>query len=154
MRDKTLDDRFYVLTLFAIAFDIEDKGQYEPGVMPVHVLSGLPPAHYGVLQYERFENYFKRGIEEFEFHGKRFIINIYEATAYPQAFAAAMPVYGYISTMPKVMVIDIGGFTADYLLIKNGQADLSVCDTLEHGFFVGCSNVHSAVPHRVAIPVR
>jgi plasmid segregation protein ParM len=47
-----------------------------------------------------------------------------------------MPVYAHINTLPKVMVIDIGGFTADYLQIKNGQADLSVCDTLEHGVII------------------
>ena len=132
MRDKSADNRFFILTLFAIAFEIEDKGRYEPGVIPIHILAGLPPAHYGA-QYERFEKYFKRGIEEFEFRGKKFKINIYNATAYPQAFAAAMPIYNHISAMPRVMVIDIGGFTADYLSIKNGQADLSVCDTLEHG---------------------
>jgi len=34
------------------------------------------------------------------------------------------------------MVIDIGGFSADYLAIRNGQADLAVCDTLEHGVIV------------------
>ena len=135
MRDKTVDDRFYILTLFAIAFEVEDTGCYEPGVIHVQLLVGLPPAHFGA-QYERFEKYFTRKVEEFEFHGKIFKICINEATAYPQAFAAAMPVYGYISTLPKVMIIDIGGFTADYLQIKNGQADLTVCDTLENGVII------------------
>jgi len=44
-----------------------------------------------------------------------------------------MPVYNQIAALPKVTVLDLGGFTADYLAIKHGQADLSVCDTLEHG---------------------
>ena len=135
MRDKSADDRFYILTLFAIAFEIEDAGKYSPERTPIQLLVGLPPAHYGA-QYERFERYFIRGAEEFEFHGKIFRIHITEATAYPQAFAAAMPVYGHIDTLPKVMVIDIGGFTADYLSIKHGRADLSVCDSLEHGVIV------------------
>ena len=74
--------------------------------------------------------------EEFEFRGKIFKIYIYEVLAFPQAFAAAMPVYNHISSNPKVIVIDIGGFTADYLLIKNGSADLSVCDSLEHGVII------------------
>jgi plasmid segregation protein ParM len=96
----------------------------------------LPPAHFGA-QFERFEKYFKRGvIEWFEFRGKEFEIFITEVTAFPQAFAAAMPVYSHINAYPKVIVIDIGGFTADYLLIKNGQADLSVCDSLEHGVII------------------
>ena len=136
MRNKTIDERFFILTLFAIAFEIEEQGFYEESVMQVNLLIGLPPAHFGA-QYEKFEQYFTRGaIEAFEFNGKKYRIYISGATAYPQAFAAVMPVFSQISEYPKVMVIDIGGFTADYLSIKNGQADLSTCDTLENGIIV------------------
>ena len=136
MRTKFNDDRFYVLTLFGVGYHIEDNGLYESGMIPVQLLVGLPPSHYGA-QYERFEEYFKRGeVEEFEFRGKPFRIYVSEVISFPQAFAAAMPVYGAISSLPKVMVIDIGGFTADYLMIKNGQADLSVCDSLENGVII------------------
>ena len=133
MRDKTTDDRFYILTLFAIAFEIEDKGRYEDDVISVQLLAGLPPAHYGA-QFERFEKYFTRGeVEEFEFHKKRFEIYISEASVFPQAFAAVMPIYTQISDFPRVTVIDIGGFTADYLLMKNGEFNKSDCGSLEHG---------------------
>ena len=136
LKDKSVDDRFYILTLFAIAFEIERSGSYDTGLMSIQLLVGLPPAHFGA-QFERFEKYFKRNvIEEFEFHGKKSRIFIKEAVAYPQAFAAIMPVYGTISSQPKAIAIDIGGFTADYLLIRNGQADLSVCDSLEHGVII------------------
>jgi plasmid segregation protein ParM len=43
------------------------------------------------------------------------------------------------------MVIDIGGFTADYLLIKQGQADLSACDSLENGVII----LYNAIKSRV-----
>ena len=144
MKDKTADDRFYILTLFAIAFEIEDAGRYEQEVMPIHLICGLPPAHFGA-QYKRFQSYFMRGIQEFDLHGKRFKININEVTTYPQAFAAAMPIYGRISTYPRVIVVDIGGFTADYLAIKNGQADLSSCDTLEHGVIIMYNQITAKV---------
>ena len=133
LRDKTTDERFFILSLFAIAFEINERGYYEEDVLPVQLLIGLPPSHFGA-QFERFEKYFTRGeVDEFEFNGRKYEIFINEVTAYPQAFAAAMPVYSQISSYPKVTVIDIGGFTADYLMIKNGQADLSSCDTLENG---------------------
>ena len=135
LREKFVDNRFYILTLFAIAFEIADAGLHDPNVIPVHILAGLPPAHFGA-QYERFEKYFKRGVEEFEFRDKKFKINIYEATAFPQAFAAIMPIYSQISSYPKLTVIDLGGFTLDYISIRNGQADLSVCDSLEHGVII------------------
>ena len=145
MRDKSVDDRFYILTLFAIGFHIEDTGLYTNGTVSVHLLVGLPPAHYGA-QYKHFEEYFKRnGAVKFEFRGKPFSISITDVTSFPQAFAAAMPVYSYISAMPKVMVIDIGGFTADYLMIKNGQTDLSVCDSLENGVIILYNQISARV---------
>jgi plasmid segregation protein ParM len=136
LRDKTCDDRFYILTLFAIAFDIEDRGRYETNIIPIKILCGLPPAHYGA-QYKRFEKYFMRGESEaFEFHGKKFEIYVNETVSYPQAFAAAMPIYSQISEFSRVIVVDLGGYTADYLAIKKGQADLSVCDSLENGVII------------------
>ena len=145
MRDKSSDDRFYILTLFAIAFELENRNSYEPTTLSIQLLVGLPPAHYGA-QYERFEQYFKRGVTEvFTFRGKEYRILINEVTAFPQAFAAAMPVFNHISSHPRVVVIDIGGFTADYLLIKNGQADLSVCDSLEHGVIILYNHVTGRV---------
>jgi plasmid segregation protein ParM len=149
-RDRTADDRFFLLSLFAIAFEIEDRGRYVPELMHIQLLVGLPPAFYGKL-YERFEQYFKRPMVEFEFHGRIFRIRITDVTAYPQAFAAAMPVYGHICAMPKVIVLDIGGFTADYLLIKNGQADLSVCDSLEHGVIVLYNQIAARVSSELDI---
>ena len=57
-RDKTEDERFFILTLFAIAREIEKRGAYVPNtVMQIQLAVGLPPAHYGA-QYERFERYF------------------------------------------------------------------------------------------------
>jgi len=145
MRDKTTDNRFYILTLFAIAFELEKTGNYNTGLTPIELLVGLPPAHFGG-QYKKFEKYFKRvDIEDFEFHGKKFYVKISEVSAYPQAFAAAMSVYGMIRSLPRVVVLDIGGFTADYLLIKNGQADLSVCDSLENGIIILYNQIISKV---------
>ena len=135
MRDKSLDDRFYILTLFAVAFEIEDAGLYDPNLIPVHILAGLPPAHYGA-QYERFEKYFKRGVEEFEFRDKKFKINLFDTSVFPQAFAAVMPIYNNISALKKLIILDLGGFTADYMAMRNGQADLTVCDSLEHGVII------------------
>lgn len=50
-----------------------------------------------------------------------------------------------IQQLSKVIVVDIGGFTADYLLIKNGQADLSVCDSLENGVITLYNRIKSKV---------
>ena len=41
--------------------------------------------------------------------------------------------------------MDIGGFTADYLQVKYGQADLSVCDSLENGVIVLYNRIKSKI---------
>jgi len=135
LRDKTVDNRFYILTLYAIACEIEEADCYsEKEIMDVQLVVGLPPAHYGTLA-KKFEGYFMRGgqVEEFKFRGKPYSIYINEVMSFPQAHAAAVSVYGQIKHYNKLMVVDIGGFTVDYLQINNGKPDRSVCDSLEYG---------------------
>ena len=104
-RDKTEDERFFILTLFAIAHEIEAMGQYSGNLMRVQLAVGLPPAHFGV-QAKRFINYFNgRGAVAFQFKGKTYAI----------------------------LVVDIGGFTADYVRLRNGVPDMAACDSLENG---------------------
>ena len=134
MRDKTLDDRFFILTLFAIAMEAEKqmlnaKDTILQAVLPV----GLPPKHYGAL-YRKFEDYFKnRGIQQFTYKGIPYRVEIADVAAFPQDYAAAMTVYQRIAEFSKVITADIGGFTLDYLMIRGGKPDLSVCDSLEKG---------------------
>lgn len=130
MRDKTKNDRFFILTLYAIAFELRYLRYPANETVDVTLAVGLPPAHYGT-QYKRFEQYFmNRGVMDYELDGRNYRIYIHRAMCFPQAYAAVMPVYPRIQQFSKAIVVDIGGFTADYLLIKNGQADLSVCDSM------------------------
>lgn len=145
MRDKTADDRFFILTLFGIANEIETMGRYtDEEVLDIQLLIGLPPAHYGA-QYERFEYYFTKGrdVLDFVFRDKYYSIYINEVVSFPQAYAAAMPVFSKIRNFAKATIIDIGGYTADYLQIKNGQADLSVCDSLDNGVILLYNQIKS-----------
>ncbi len=145
MRDKTTDERFFILTLFAIAFELRFLRCPANEVTDVHLAVGLPPAHYGT-QYQRFEKYFlERGVTEYDLDGRTYRIHISSAMCFPQAYAAVMPVYPRIQQLSKAVVVDIGGFTADYLLIKNGQADLSVCDSLENGVITLYNRIKSTV---------
>ena len=58
MRDKTQDNRFFILTLFAIARELVRTGSSSP-LSQIDLAVGLPPEHYGVLK-DRFANYFRR----------------------------------------------------------------------------------------------
>lgn len=133
LRDKTVDDRFFILTLFAIALEME-AADIAPSddVMDIQLAIGLPPLHYG-SQYKRFEEYFqKQDIVDFCFQDKSYSIWIDKVCCYPQAYAAAIA-YQQIREQKKGMVLDLGGFTLDYLLIRSGRPDFAVCDSMECG---------------------
>lgn len=145
MRDKTKDNRYFILTLFGIGFELHEQHYGTNEVADIQLSIGLPPAHYG-SQYKAFEQYFlNRDIIDFELNGIPYTIFISKAICFPQAYAAAIPVYQKIMQYSKTIVVDIGGFTADYLLIRHGQADLSVCDSLENGVIVLYNRIISTV---------
>ena len=132
-RDKTEDERFFVLTLFAIAYEIQAAKAYSPNIMRVQLAVGLPPAHYGA-QHRKFAGYFtERGAVQFDFQGKPYSIFIEKVMCFPQAYAAAVTMLQALRDKPKALIIDQGGMTTDLLLMKDGAGDLSVCESLEHG---------------------
>ena len=132
MRDKTQDDRYFILTLFAIAKELEDTGRYNP-VEQIQLAVGLPPEHYGVLK-DKFARYFKRdGIIKFVYKDKPYSIMIDKVMVFPQAYAAVVPKSSMVVNMLRVFVVDIGGYTTDVLLLKNGKPDLQFCRSLETG---------------------
>lgn len=132
MRDKTQDDRFFILTLFAIAKEMEKRGKCLP-MEKIQLAVGLPPEHYGLLR-DRFGEYFKnRGLIEFVYAGKPYRIFIDQVMVFPQAYAAVIPKSSLIVKTVRVFVIDIGGYTTDVLLLRNGKPDLQFCRSLETG---------------------
>lgn len=144
-RDKTEDERFFHLTLFAIAREIEALRFYSDDIIRIRMPIGLPPAHFGSL-HQIFENYFTgRGVIKFDYHGNPYSIYIEDAICFPQAYAAAVTMLDRLIACPKVLIVDIGGFTADYLLMRNGAADLSTCDSLENGVIVLYNNIRSKI---------
>ena len=132
-KDKTEDDRFFILTLIAIAEELAARGAGDQELYHIQLAVGLPPAHFGA-QADRLTDYFQgRGIVEYVYQDKHYAICIDNVACYPQAYAAAATMLHSLMDDPKAVVLDIGGFTADYLLMKNGNADLSSCDSLENG---------------------
>lgn len=146
MRDKTVNDNFFVLTLFAIAYELIETESYIPGITAeIELAIGLPPGHFG-RQYKEFEKYFARNqVVEFDFNNKRFRIMIKSASAYPQGYAAIMPIFPKIREYPKALIIDIGGYSLDYLQLKNGKTDMAVCDSLDMGIITLYNDIKSKI---------
>lgn len=113
-KDKTGDDRFFILTLIAIAEELTARGVDEKELYHIQLPVGLPPAHFGA-QAEKFTAYFqKKGIVEFQYRDKHYAISIDDVACYPQAYAAAATMLHTLMNEAKAVVVDIGGFTADY----------------------------------------
>lgn len=145
MRDKTVDDRFFILTLYAVAKELTYKIEhgeleYKNGdALDITLLVGLPPAHMQQL-LKPFKRYLRRGGDFFGIrYGKyTFMVRFAKVRVYPQCYAAA--VYGCKNLMDyrRTITIDIGGMTEDVLMYeKDAEGNLvmntDVLASLEHG---------------------
>jgi len=131
MRDKTKDERFFILTLFAIAKELRHLGVDSP-LEAIDLAVGLPPEHYATLK-NKFKEYFQRGKVNFVYNNRPMTIIIQQVFVYPQAYAAIAPRAESLVDCPRVFIVDIGGYTTDVLLIRNGAPDLQFCRSLEDG---------------------
>lgn len=131
-RDKTRDDSYFILSLFAIAREMIHAGKMG-AVERVHLAVGLPPEHYGILR-DKFAQYFKKSESiHFVYNDKSFTIMIGNVYVYPQAYAAIAPQKSQLNHHLRVFLVDIGGYTTDVLLLRNGKPDMQFCRSLEMG---------------------
>lgn len=151
MRDKTRDERFFILTLFAIAKELHSMDAFEP-LIEVDLAVGLPPEHYSTLR-DKFAQYFKRDKVNFVHNGHPICVLIRNVFVYPQAYAAVVPRGQSLLDTPRQFVVDIGGFTTDVLLLRNGEPDLRFCRSLESGVITMCNTIIGKVntQHDMAI---
>lgn len=132
MRDKTQDERYFILTLFAIARTLE-ANRVGSDVQTIQLAVGLPPEHFGILK-DNFSSYFKRNsVIRFAYKNIEYNINIDNVIVFPQAYAAIIPQSSRMINTLRVFIIDIGGYTTDVLLLRNGKPDLQFCRSLETG---------------------
>ena len=131
MMDKTKDERFFILTLMAIAKEMLHCDYLPPGA-DIDLTVGLPPEHFSLMR-EPFTKYLKRGEVKFSFNDMATIINIRNVFVYPQAYAAVVPQGTRLRNEPRIFIVDIGGLTIDVLLLKNSVPDLHFCRSFENG---------------------
>ena len=131
-RDKTRDESFFILTLFAIAKELAFAGPL-PSAEKIDLAVGLPPEHYGLLK-DKFRDYFKRNQSvQFIYNDKPITIMIRDVFVYPQAFAAIAPQKCQLKHHLRLFLVDIGGYTTDVLLLRQGKPDMQFCRSLETG---------------------
>lgn len=144
MRDKTRDDRFYLLTLFAIAKELEAR-RADCSTLDIDLAVGLPPEHYGALK-ESFAQYFRRQEPvRFIYNDKPFRLMLDHVFVYPQAFGAVVHRAQEMTSISRTFVIDIGGYTSDVLLLRKGKPDMEFCRSLNMGVITMTNHIAGKV---------
>lgn len=138
--EKMLDDDYYILTLAAIARELDARGMSNASV---HLAAGLPLTWVG-KQKEAFRAYLLRNpAADFTFRGKEYHVELVGADVFPQGFAA---VAGQLRDFTGVnMLCDIGNGTMNVMYIND-------CRPLEQKGFTEKFGTHQcmlAVSERV-----
>lgn len=148
MYDKTETDDFYILTLFAMAKELQ---ALEPARTyfrrDVCLAVGLPPTHLQQLK-DKYISYFGRSGKrvEFTYNNAQLELRVERVMVYPQGYAATVPYRAEIQGYAKSYVVDIGGYTTDVIMFtQRGVPDPSLCESYNMGVIKMYDEVQRAV---------
>lgn len=114
MQTKTEDESYFLLTLVAIAKELDVYQQREANVA---LAVGLPFSRFG-KEKEAFQKYLRReGLIEFQYCGRKYQIRIRKVYVFPQCYAAIvnqLRMYGR-----ENLIVDIGSKTVDIIHTRN-----------------------------------
>jgi plasmid segregation protein ParM len=126
--DKMLDSDYYVLTLAAIARELNISKTYNADVF---IAAGLPLTWVSE-QKEDFKKYLlQHETADFIFKGKEYHIRIIGVDVYPQGFAAIINNLGEFGGVN--MLCDIGNGTMNVMFVNDKKPDSKRCFTEKFG---------------------
>lgn len=133
-KNKTLTDDYYLMTLAALAKEIELRNLDRNA--RVHLAVGLPLTNFG-REKGPFRKYLLRDRKpvSFRFEGISYIVTITGVNVCPQGYAA-LSVQSDLQEEPSVIVVDWGGWTVDLMRVDNHNADAASCRSLEKGMIL------------------
>lgn len=147
LKDKSEDDTYYILSLFAIGKELCRNGTPTPGKHQIFLAVGLPPTHIPFLRDSYSQYFLSHGREiAFEYNGNHLEVEIARVTVYPQGFSAAADLLGQLKDYPRTYIVDIGGYTTDVVMLAKGKPDMSFC----HSFNFGVIHMDNAIQRIVS----
>lgn len=125
---KVENDNFYLLTIAAIAKELNRRGMRNPNIL---LSVGLPLTRFGAEKQD-FIDYLSRDKEaSFQFDNEQYRINLARVSVFPQCYAA---VAERMKNLPKrVVVVDIGSWTIDIMPIEDSAPNEAECITIREG---------------------
>ena len=130
--DKQSDEDNYILTLAAIAKELEARGMKNAvNTARVHLAVGLPLMWYSE-QRDRFSEYMLQNENvEFIYNNKKYSVHIEGVSVYPQGYCA---VYDRLKEMNGVnMIADIGNGTMNIMKVIDHKVITDSCRTEKLG---------------------
>ena len=116
LADKEGDEDYYILTLAAIAMELNDLNLTEADII---IAAGLP-LKWAATQKDAFAAYLSRNKEvQFFFRNVDYHIRISGVLVYPQGYAAVVPFKSRLSDLN--MIADIGNGTLSSFFIGDGK---------------------------------
>jgi len=130
-KDKTLTEDYYLLTLAAVAKELEYRNAERTA--NVHLAAGLPLTSFG-RDKKKFRAYLHRDGRPmpFRYEGRDYTVTIAEVSLFPQGYAAVLTQPELLDE-PSVIVADIGGWTVDLMRLDNRIPNAATCRSLELG---------------------
>ncbi len=136
-KDKTVSEDYYLLTLDAIAQEIERRGLERN--LSVHLAVGLPLTGFG-RDKQKFKAYLLRDGKpvQFRYENRQYNIKIENVSLFPQGYAAILMQRDLLEE-PSVIAADIGGWTVDLMRLDRQIPNAASCRSMEQGLIV-CLN--------------
>lgn len=130
-KDKTQTEDYYLLTLAAIAKELEHR-QAGP-VATVHLAAGLPLTSFG-RDKKKFREYLFRDGKPvtFRYEWTTYTVTIEKVSLFPQGYAAVLT-QSTLLDEPSIIVADIGGWTVDLMRLDGRIPNAATCRSLELG---------------------
>lgn len=146
-KDKSEDDTYYILTLIAIAKELQERYPTNATDFFIDLAIGIPPQHYRSKGLkEKFASYFKQNEDiNFEWNKREFCVLFNSVGVYPQAYSAIVSSIEDVASCSEAYLLDMGGFTFDVLRLSNGVPDMSVCESFDFGTIPFYSSVRANI---------
>ena len=130
-KEKTATEDYYLLTLAAIAKEIDFREADRTA--EVLLAAGLPLTSFG-RDKKRFREYLLRDGKPvlFRYEGREYAMTITDVSLFPQGYAAVLT-QSELLDEPSIIVADIGGWTVDLMRLDNRIPNAATCRSLELG---------------------
>lgn len=130
-KDKTRTEDYYLLTLAAIAREMDCRSAER--TCSVILAAGLPLTSFG-RDKKKFRAYLLRDGKpvSFRYEGRDYAVTVRDVKLFPQGYAAVLTQTELLDE-PSVIVADIGGWTVDLMRLDNRLPNAATCRSLELG---------------------